>query len=253
MSARIAALNVTPVKGLALHHPGEIELTERGVSENRRFFFVDEAGRLFGRTRFGPLVTVAVEYDGNGRLAFTLPDGRVAEGDVELAEPQVTDFWGRAVPGRVVVGPWADAVSELARRKLRLVKADLPGDGADVEVGTLVSRASCTRLGQELGAEVDPRRFRMLLELEGIGPHEEDEWRGRLVRAGDAVIRIGGPVPRCAITTQDPDTGLRTLDTLAGIKSYRGLRDGKALDFGVYFEVSEAGRVRVGDAVEPLQ
>jgi uncharacterized protein YcbX len=252
VSARVAAFNVTPVKGLALHHPDEIELTERGVAENRRFFFVDENGRLFGRTRFGPLVTVSVEYDGNGRLAFTFPDGRVAEGAVELADPHVTDFWGRPVPGRVVVGPWADAVSELARKKLRLVRADRPGDGVDVHAGTLVSRASCARLGQELRAEVDPRRFRMLLELDGLGPHEEDGWRGRFVRAGAAVLRVGGPVPRCAITTQDPETGLRTLDTLAGIKSYRGLRDGKALDFGVYFEVAEPGRVRVGDAVEPL-
>ncbi|TML82561.1 MAG: MOSC domain-containing protein, partial [Actinobacteria bacterium] len=41
------------------------------------------------------------------------------------------------------------------------------------------------------------------------------------------------------------------LDTLAGIKSYRGLRDGK-LGFGVYFDVVEPGRVRVGDAVQPL-
>jgi len=251
VSARIAAINITPVKGLALHHPGEVELTERGVVENRRFFFVDEDGRLFARTRFGPLVTIAVEYDGNGRLAFRFPDGTVAQGDIELGSPHVTDFWGRDVHGRIVVGPWAEAVSELVRRQLRMVRADRPGDGADVHVGTVVSRASCTRLGQELDAEVDPRRFRMLLELDGLDPHEEDAWKGRLVRAGAAVIRIGGPVPRCAITTQDPDTGVRTLDTLAGIKSYRGLRDGKALDFGVYFEVVEPGRVRLGDPVEP--
>ena len=45
---------------------------------------------------------------------------------------------------------------------------------------------------------------------------------------------------------------MRTLDTLAEIKIYRGLRDGKKLDFGVYFDVVEPGRVRVGDAVQPL-
>jgi uncharacterized protein YcbX len=72
------------------------------------------------------------------------------------------------------------------------------------------------------------------------------------VRVGEAVVRVAGPVPRCAVTTQDPDSGVRTLDTLAGIKSYRGLRDGKKLDFGVYFDVVEPGRVRVGDTVEPL-
>ena len=43
---------------------------------------------------------------------------------------------------------------------------------------------------------------------------------------------------------------MRSLDTLAGIKSYRGVRDGKQLDFGVYFDVVEPGRVRVGDVVQ---
>jgi uncharacterized protein YcbX len=222
------------------------------VAGNRRFFFVDEDGRLFGRTRFGPLVTVAVDYDGNGRLAFAFPDGSVAEGEVTLAEAHVTDFWGRAVHGRIVLGPWADAISELAGRPLRMVQTDGEGEGVDVHVGTVVARASCVRLGRELGADVDPRRFRMLVELDGVEAHEEDAWKGRAVRVGEAVIRVGGPVPRCAITTQDPDTGLRTLDTLAGIKAYRGRRDGKWLDFGAYFEVASPGRVRVGDPVEPL-
>jgi uncharacterized protein YcbX len=59
-------------------------------------------------------------------------------------------------------------------------------------------------------------------------------------------------VPRCAVTTQNPETGVPTLDTLRGIKSYRGLREGKKIDFGVYFDVDSPGRVAVGDAVELL-
>ena len=40
------------------------------------------------------------------------------------------------------------------------------------------------------------------------------------------------------------------LDTLKLIKGYRGVRDGKAIDFGVYGRIEEPGRVRVGDPVE---
>jgi uncharacterized protein YcbX len=72
------------------------------------------------------------------------------------------------------------------------------------------------------------------------------------VRVGEAILRVGGPVPRCAVTTQDPTTGIRSLDTLGAIKGYRGLRDGKRIDFGVYAQVEQPGLVRVGDAVEPL-
>ena len=62
---------------------------------------------------------------------------------------------------------------------------------------------------------------------------------------------FGGPVPRCATTTRDPSTGQRDLDTLRAIAAYRGRRDGKDIDFGVYAQVVRPGRVRVGDAVEP--
>jgi uncharacterized protein YcbX len=43
-----------------------------------------------------------------------------------------------------------------------------------------------------------------------------------------------------------------TLSTLRAIRGYRGLRDGKEIDFGVYFAVERQGRVRLGDPVEPV-
>jgi hypothetical protein len=45
-----------------------------------------------------------------------------------------------------------------------------------------------------------------------------------------------------------------TLDTLRGIRNYRGLNrsDGKSIDFGVYFDVERPGRVALGDGVTVL-
>jgi uncharacterized protein YcbX len=244
----VARINVTPVKGLGLLHPEEVELTERGVESNRRYYLI-QGWRLYNGKDHGQLVRITPEAQ-NGALTLRFPDGREVAGEVELGEAVRTNFWGRPVTGRLVLGPWSDAISDYAAESVHLVRTDEPGAGCDVHVGTAVSRASCERLGEELGAEVDGRRFRMLFELDGTAAHEEDTWER--VQIGQAIVRVAGPVPRCAVTTQDPDTGVRTLDTLAGIKSYRGLRDGKKLDFGVYFDVVEPGRVRVGDAVQPL-
>jgi len=75
---------------------------------------------------------------------------------------------------------------------------------------------------------------------------------GGHVEIGEAVVRIPGPVPRCVVTTQHPETGIRDLDTLRIVKAYRGVRDGRKVDFGVYADVEEPGRVRVGDSVLPV-
>jgi uncharacterized protein len=64
------------------------------------------------------------------------------------------------------------------------------------------------------------------------------------------VLRGGGPVPRCAATTRDPDRGARELPTVRMIKSYRGVQVnevGGGVNCGVYADVVREGAVRVGD------
>ncbi|MHB8643529.1 MAG: MOSC domain-containing protein [Gaiellaceae bacterium] len=252
----VSRLSIAPVKGLALLHPTEIALESFGVADNRRFYVIDADGRRYAQLRDGTLVRIVPAWDG-ARLALTFPDGSVVDGEVDVGDAVTTDFYGRDVGGRLVVGPWNDALSEFAGRRLRLVRADEPGGGVDRERGsvTMLSDASLDELGRNAGRDgVDARRFRMLIGIAGCAPHEEDEWLGGLVRVGDAVVRLHEQVARCAITTQDPDTGVPDLDTLREIRNYRGLRPGTTnhIDFGVFGDVEAPGRVRLGDAVEPL-
>jgi uncharacterized protein len=243
------------VKGLALQHPEEVLLEECGVAADRRFYLVREDGRLFSGLHHGPLVQVRAAWDeAANRLALTFPDGMVVAEAVHLGVPIRTGFWEeRVVPGQVVEGPWAEALSDYAGKRLRLVKADEPGGGSDSEPVTLVSEASVEELGRRAGrAGLDGRRFRMLIDLAGCSPHQEDEWAGRALRLGQALVQVLGPVPRCATTTRDPQSGLRDFDALRAIEAYRGRREGKKIDFGVYARVLESGRVRVGDPTELL-
>ncbi len=89
----------------------------------------------------------------------------------------------------------------------------------------------------------------MLLEIDGVAAHEEDEWIGSAVRLGDATIRVNGDVGRCVVTSYDPDRGVTDLDTLGTLARYRREGVAEPLPFGVYASVVEPGRVRVGDAV----
>jgi uncharacterized protein len=235
-------------------HPDGVDLTRAGVVEDRRFLLVDADGnRLRSSLTAWPIV-VSATYDAvRERLEMRFPDGAVVEDSALGSGPvQAWNFhYGLTGLGQVVEGEWSDRLSALAGHDVRVVRPDEPGTWRGAAV-TLVSRASVERLEREAGAQVDPRRFRMLLDLEGCREHEEDTWDGRRVRAGEAILRVGGPVPRCAVTTRHPVTGERDLDTLRLIKGYRGVRNREAIDFGVYATVEEPGRVRVGDRVELL-
>jgi uncharacterized protein len=198
---------------------------------------------------------VRAEYDADAeRLRMVFPDGTELESAADaLGEPVHSTAGSLDMRGRVVEGPWEEPLSELAGHPVRLVRADRAGSGLNEPV-TFVSDGSLDRLAREAGnSGIDSRRFRMLFELEGCEAHEEDTWAGRRFGVGEAIVLIGGPVDRCAVTTRDPDTGERDLDTLRLIKSYRGQResDGAVL-FGVYGSVVQPGRVRVGDSLEPL-
>ena len=83
----------------------------------------------------------------------------------------------------------------------------------------------------------------MLFGVDGIGPHEEDEWIGRRVRIGEAIVAVGGHTGRCIVTSRHPDTGVRNLPTLDVLAEYRdGVETTEPLPFGVWGEVAEPGR-----------
>ena len=253
MTARVSWISFTPVKATMLHLVDEAELLESGVRGDRRFYFVTDRGRLVSNKDHGPLQLVRAEYDADAdALSLRFPDGDVVEGEVARGKEIDTTFHKRPRTARVVVGPWADAVSEAMGQPVRLVEPEWPApDRGRGGAATLLATSSLGRLARQLGvAAVDGRRFRMNFGVDGIDAHAEDAWRGRHVQVGDAVVIPQGHVGRCVITTQNPDTGCTDLDTLKGLAAYRSsVETTEPLPFGIHAAVAEPGRVRVGDPV----
>lgn len=249
---RVVRLSTTPIKGLALAHPCSIELTTHGAVGDRRFFLVDEEGRLQSCTANAGLLPLAARFDqDNRRLEVVRGDEVLCAGTVESAGAVDTDMWGlRTIAADVVAGPqWSTFFSDLLGKRVRLVQARQ--SAYDVHPATILGSSSVAELARRSGlASVDPRRFRMLIEFSGGTPHLEDSWGGTLLRIGGAVLRGGGPVKRCAATTRDPASGAVDLQTLRLITAYRGRREselGVGATFGRYCEVLEPGTVAVGD------
>lgn len=241
---------------MQLQQPDEIRLERFGVAENRRFYVSDREGRLLSGPPHDRLIPLEPSYDpAKERLRLRFPGGGVVEGDVgTVSGPMISSsFWGRLVTGHEVEGgPWSEALSEHVGERVRLVRTDEPGEGIDSHAVSLFSSASAEELDRRAGRSDRPhdrRRWRMLIEVQGCGPHEEDEWIGGRVRVGEAVIDVIRTDPRCRITTLDPDTGQKDFDTLRVIAGYRN--EAHELPFGVYADVAEPGTIRLGDQVDP--
>ena len=251
----VARLSTTPIRGFALHHPSAVEIGPHGVIGDRRYTMLTEDGRIFDGTKMGALVQLRAEVsEGSAgeQLTIRFPSETEVSAMVELAPPRQVEIYGRRFTARPVLGPWNDALSAYAGRRLELVRSERLEGERDRNAVSIVSQASVQELARQGndGRPLDARRFRMLVELAGADrPHQEDEWLGRQVRIGEAVVRVTKPDPRCVITTQDPDTGARDFPTLHVLRAYRGLRDGRHLDFGIYAEVMVPGRVALGDSV----
>ena len=198
----LARINVTPVKGTALQHPETVTVTPAGIENDRRFYLVDDRGELYSGSTFGPLVRISSSYDpSEERLSLRFPDGTEVTGPADaLGEAATTNFYGRRVAARAVEGPFRDAVAAYCGADVRLLRCDEGDGGIDVEPLTLVSGASVRDLAERgrRGDDLDPRRFRINLELEGCDPYEEDSWDGqrRAGRRGHDPRRRADPAVR---------------------------------------------------------
>ncbi len=90
----------------------------------------------------------------------------------------------------------------------------------------------------------------MLIELDGVVAYGEDGWRGRRLRVGGVVLRLGERIHRCVMTNLSPDTGEKDFDTLSVLAQHRNV--GTELLLGVYGDVERPGRIEVGDAAEVI-
>lgn len=114
---------------------------------------------------------------------------------------------------------------------------------------SLFSLQTARRLSEELGIDIDKRRFRanIFADLPSTAGFAEDGYVGRTLRIGSkVVVSILERDPRCAMISLDPDTAERNPEILGRVTK---AHDGKA---GVYGAVLVEGMVHVGDKIEVL-
>lgn len=115
---------------------------------------------------------------------------------------------------------------------------------------SLHSRESLASAGTAFGApDLDERRFRHNVVIDGAKPWEEQSWVGRSVRIGEVVFETVVPKVRCLATHANPRTGERDLPVMQMLVQGFGQKEPT---FGVGMLSEAGGVVRVGDSVAPI-
>lgn len=109
-----------------------------------------------------------------------------------------------------------------------------------LSIGSLASNRA---LGQRMGQDLSPERWRANLWIDGTAPWAEKEWIGKTVTIGDATLKITSEITRCKATMANPETGRRDADTLGALNALGHQ------EFGLYAEVISSGTIRTGDTV----
>jgi len=252
--ARIAAIYRYPVKGLSPQQLDRVALspgsclpydrryavalptTEFDPAQpqwlSKRHFVMLMRDEMLAALKTGfdaETAELTIEHNGSVALRARLDD---AKGRAAVAR-FLDDFLAPAVVGplRVVTAP--DHTFADARHQ--------EGATADQYV-SLINLASIAALEAEIGAPVEPVRFRANVYFEGAPAWDEEGWIGREVTLGQARLRIVSPINRCAATAVNPATAVRDLDIVAALQRHFGHRV-----MGVYGEVARGGEIAAGD------
>lgn len=271
--ARLSAIWVYPVKGLRGCVLTTAEIDSLGAKDDRRFMVVDENGRFLSQRTVPQMALVGTKFSGDrlqlsaaGRDPITVDrasdptaarrrvsvwkhDGLVAEDCGDDAAGWLTEVLGNRC--RLV---------RIGREFHRLVlkPAARPGDVvsfADSVPFLVISEASLANLNDRLverGEEPVPmNRFRPNLVVSGCAAFAEDEWKR--FRIGRIAFRAAGPCGRCVVTTTDQETGIRGLEPLRTLATFRrDAEDPTDVNFGQNVIHEGPGHLRVGDAVDVI-
>ena len=230
-TAQLAALWRYPVKSMHGEPLHETTLTAHGLHGDRRFAFESSGAppgmlRLTGAGR-REWLRCRAQTDATGRTTVRTPEGEV----LDVYAPALLDRLTR----------WLND-----SHTLTLTEAAAPQ--TDCRPLSLISHATIAHLAAELGATLDPRRFRANFYLQCEQPFWEDALVGRTIAIGaQARLRVLERDPRCRFITLDPET----TEPLPGLmKLLDRHHQGRA---GVYASVLCPGRVAEGDVVRVLE
>ncbi len=282
---QVSELHRYPVKSMLGEALAEVQVGANGFVGDRAWALRNSTGSLTGK-KFPALMSAAAKFstqptleEGSAAAQITLPDGTsLSTGDTDISAklgawletdvqlwPLVSaenlDFFRRATQEDVTPEQMELALREVFSRLPDEPLPDMmswpsevleydspPGTYFDAYPILLLSTAALHTLSSQAPNNFDTRRFRPNILIDGLsGAFPENDWVGKQVKIGSAVLSIEMPCPRCIMTTQP------VAEIPKDPKIMRHLVTHNDGNLGVYARVVQPGTMSRGDALHILQ
>ncbi|MBE9163206.1 MULTISPECIES: MOSC domain-containing protein [Microcoleaceae] len=109
---------------------------------------------------------------------------------------------------------------------------------------SLLAQATLDKLTEKANQQIDVRRFRPNIVLEGISAWSEFDWIGKQFQLGTALIEVTARINRCVNIEVNPETGDRDIPLLSLLKQEFG-----HAQTGVLAKIINSGTVKIGDSL----
>lgn len=110
---------------------------------------------------------------------------------------------------------------------------------------SILNRATIAAIASAVGREnLDPRRFRGNILIDGWQAFAENDLVGRRIMLGDVEFDIIKRIERCSATDVDPGAGIRDLNLVGALEQAFGHHD-----CGIYARIVTSGTIRLGDTL----
>ncbi|WP_454718712.1 MOSC domain-containing protein [Caulobacter segnis] len=250
MDARITSIYRHPVKGFTPERLTAATLEAGACFPCDRLYAVEDGPSGFDPEAPGHIskmkftVLARIPAVAKARTAYDEATGVFtahAEGRPDFAGDLRTDA------GRVGLEAWlADLLDGEIRGPLKVIEGPGAHRFMDSRSGyvSIVNLASVRDLGQRLGMDLDPLRFRANLYVEGWPAWAENAWTGKTLTLGGATTEVLKPIVRCAATHVDLTTAERDVELVKALfDTY------EHMFCGIYVNVTQGGAVAEGDGV----
>ena len=109
---------------------------------------------------------------------------------------------------------------------------------------SLINTKSVVDFQNKTNQEIETKRFRGNIFVDGVDAWEERNWIGKIIKINDISFKVEKNIPRCVAINLKPNTDDNSLNLLQSLK-----KTYNHFDMGVYLTALDDGPINIGDNI----